>query len=67
LTGKDFKDLRTEAGLSQQKMAQLLGKSLTAVRNWEKDRTPIDNLVAEGIISRTRGLVANGQADQEQC
>lgn len=57
MTSNEFKELRTKAGLSQQKTAEILGKSLTAVRDWEKGRTPIDGLIADGIKTRMRGLV----------
>lgn len=38
-SGDDVLALRTEAGLTQQSFAELLGVSIDTVRNWEQSRT----------------------------
>lgn len=45
MTPEEFKRIRTEAGLTQAQIAELLDVTRTAVRHWEAGRRPISGSV----------------------
>ena len=42
----DFKETRKKLNLNQEKMAELLGVSASAVRSWEQDQRPVPNTIS---------------------
>lgn len=45
LDNQRLRSLREQRGLSQGELARLLGVSRRAVKSWEQDRTPIEELL----------------------
>ena len=46
MTPEEFRSLRNQLGLSQGKLARVLGVSVNAVQRWEKDQRGISGPVA---------------------
>ena len=61
MTSEEFKNLREQLGLSQEKMAQLLGVSYATVQSWEVGRRRIHDLTARGIRSAVEEYQRQGK------
>ncbi len=57
-TGKTIKILRVKMGLTQRKLASLLGVSPTALYNWESGRKDVSAKIAMRIVkvSKEHGI-----------
>lgn len=56
MTGNELRKIRSDMGLSQQRFADVLGKSIATIKDWESGRTKIDDLLVPGIRLRTGAL-----------
>jgi DNA-binding transcriptional regulator YiaG len=45
MTGKNFKQIRRKLGLSQSKLAKVMGVTVTALARWERGERPISGPV----------------------
>jgi transcriptional regulator with XRE-family HTH domain len=61
MTGLEFREIRTDLGLSQKALAEIFGVSYRAVREWESSKA-VTGLVECAIVGVTALLEAGDQA-----
>jgi DNA-binding transcriptional regulator YiaG len=49
MTAEQFKRARQSLGLTQEKLAYLIGASLASVKNWEQGRCKVNRVAAKRI------------------
>ncbi len=49
MTGREFRFIRSDLELSQERLASLIGRSAQAVARWEKGKSGVDSM-AERLI-----------------
>lgn len=59
---QEVRILRNEVGMTQEEFAHFLGVTAGTVRNWERGRSPVSGIVADGIRARVKNISTKEEA-----